>query len=264
MIACREVHEIAELERIVDLEILVWEMNPRDAVPVNTLKTLMHNGGSVIGAYEGDTLVGFTVALPARRGQDWLLWSHMAGVHPSHRGHGIGFMLKQAQRLWALENGYARIGWTYDPMQSANANFNLRRLGATAVAYLVNHYGEMSDGINQGLPSDRLEIAWWLNDARAVAAAENRLDFTPVREEEVTGWVTMGTDGLPAVHPLKEAPMIRIELPLNSSALRRDALRGRTWQEALRHAFLAAFDAGYIAVDFHRDSERGCYLLQRR
>jgi predicted GNAT superfamily acetyltransferase len=52
------------------------------------------------------------------------------------------------------------IGWTFDPLQRGNANFNFNRLGVVVRAYHVNFYGEMNDDINSGLASDRFE-AWW-------------------------------------------------------------------------------------------------------
>ena len=38
--------------------------------------------------------------------------------------------------------------WTFDPLVSRNARFNLTKLGAHAVEYLPDFYGAMEDGIN--------------------------------------------------------------------------------------------------------------------
>ena len=49
--------------------------------------------------------------------------------------------------------------WTYDPLQLANARFNIEVLGAEGIAYHANHYGVLG-GINGGLPSDRVTVRW--------------------------------------------------------------------------------------------------------
>ena len=57
------------------------------------------------------------------------------------------------------------IAWAFDPLQAGNAHFNLARLGATAGRYIDNMYGERTDALNAGVPTDRL-IAEWDVDRR--------------------------------------------------------------------------------------------------
>lgn len=154
----RTIHSASEFDLAVNLEIEVWGLDPIDAVPTNIMHTIAMNGGVVIGAYIGEQLVGMSLALPLFCEGEWVLWSHMVGVHPEYRGQGIGFNLKQAQRRWALNHGYETMRWTFDPLQRGNANFNIRHLGAYSRKYHINLYGDMTDDINAGLPSDRLEV----------------------------------------------------------------------------------------------------------
>src|SRR5688572_28867986 len=127
----RVLQTVDELQQVVDLEIEVWGLDPRDAVPMNIMRPLTMHGGVIIGCYDNERLVGMSLAFPARHNNRWILWSHMAGVHPNAQGQGIGLGLKLAQRQWALEHGYREMRWTFDPLQRGNANFNLRLLGAT-------------------------------------------------------------------------------------------------------------------------------------
>ena len=60
--------------------------------------------------------------------------------------------------------GVSEIAWTFDPLVSRNAYFNLIKLGADAVEYLPNFYGPMLDTINGDDDSDRLLIKWRLLD----------------------------------------------------------------------------------------------------
>ena len=141
-----------------------------------TLNAIVHNGGCALCAEIDGQMVGFCFGFPAKRGDEIWLWSHMAGVRPEFQSKGIGFKLKQAQRQWALDQGYEIMGWTFDPLQRGNANFNFNKLGTTAKKYYINHYGEMKDSINAGLASDRLETIWQLNDPHVVRLAKGTVD----------------------------------------------------------------------------------------
>ena len=56
--------------------------------------------------------------------------------------------------------------WTYDPLESGNAVLNIGKLGAVCRCYLRDLYGTMPDVLNAGLPSDRFEVAWWIESDR--------------------------------------------------------------------------------------------------
>src|SRR5688572_20254347 len=167
----RVIHDPEELKEIVELETIVWSMPASEAVPHNMLFALIHSGGVVIRADKDGAAVGFALAIVALRGKEPILWSHMAGVIPSHQSGGIGFALKQAQRIWALEHSFKVIAWTFDPFQRKNAHFNLHLLKAVTSSYHINFYGAMTDRINKAPPSDRLELPWPLHDAAVLAAA---------------------------------------------------------------------------------------------
>ncbi len=49
----RVLDTLDEFEAAVALEIAIWGLHPRDAVPVNLLRALQHSGGSLLGAYDG-------------------------------------------------------------------------------------------------------------------------------------------------------------------------------------------------------------------
>jgi predicted GNAT superfamily acetyltransferase len=261
MVEIRALDDSAALEQVVDLEIAVWDLHPRDAVPSSLMHVLALGGGLVLGAFDDadGSMVGMLLALPVRRDGEWLLWSHMTGVHPAWRGRGVGAALKRWQWAWAREGGYTRIGWTFDPLQRGNAHFNLHLLArespVTAAAYHVNFYGEMQDGINRGIPSDRLEVMWHLDrpPASSIEGADAPALLAVV-------------DGAPVVQPEgmhTDSPYCRIAIPDSVDALR--AAGGDVllrWRLAQRAAFQAALAAGWIVSGF---TARGgfAYLLQR-
>jgi predicted GNAT superfamily acetyltransferase len=98
-------------------------------------------------------------------------------MHPAYQNGGVGRMLKLAQRADALDRGINRIEWTFDPLQSRNAYFNLVRLGAIVRTYIPNFYGNTSSPLHGGLPTDRVVAEWDLDSPRTIARIENR--FVP-------------------------------------------------------------------------------------
>jgi predicted GNAT superfamily acetyltransferase len=147
-------------------------MSAAECVSPHTMRAVTVNGGVVIGAYDEARAVGLCFGFPSRRGDQVMLWSYMTGVHPDYQDQGIGYRLKSEQRRWAAANGYGLIGWTYDPMQRRNANFNFNRLGIEVRRYYVDFYGEMSDRLNAGLASDRFEAEWAIGSDPTPLAAE--------------------------------------------------------------------------------------------
>jgi predicted GNAT superfamily acetyltransferase len=265
MVSLRILDSIPDFEKVVDLEIAVWGLNPRDAVPANLLHVVVPNGGLLIGAYDGDHLVGLAYAFPIWRGGKRLLWSHMAGVHPDFQGQGIGFSLKQAQRQWALERGYKMISWTFDPLLRGNANFNLHLLGATAISYHLDYYGEMTDSINAGLPSDRLEVQWNLRSRRVKALASRKTSSVVGDCPDKHFALRAKSDG----RPLLDDSVLRsntrhlfVEIPFDVGRLKKaNQDIALEWRLALRRVLQDKVSRGMMLVDFVTLGERCWYVL---
>jgi predicted GNAT superfamily acetyltransferase len=262
----RVVDDPEELKAIVELQMIVWSMPASEAIPHNMLFAVIHGGGNVIRADLDGELVGFSLGLAALHGDDRLLWSHMAGVVPDHQGKGIGTGIKYAQRRWALDHGYPVIAWTFDPLQRGNANFNLHILKATASVYHINFYGTMTDGINAGMPSDRMEAVWTLSD-EAVIAAETNPPPLVVNDFPHEKFLLYSDDNGGTHLQLPSAwnsDYYFAEIPYQISKLKRENLqRAQAWQADLRQAMRGAFDAGYTAVDFADDGKRCWYILAK-
>lgn len=235
----RPITTLPELRRIEMLQRDVWSMHDRDVVPSHQLLAASGAGGVVLGAFDssGD-LIGFCYGFVGLRGGRALFYSHMAGVVEAHRGKDIGFRLKRMQREEAMARGLDWMVWTYDPLQAPNARLNMHKLGARASRYYVNYYGEMDDALNRGIPSDRLEVDWWLRDQRVVALLRGDRPADPP-----------GGD------------VARIEVPANLGEMRRsDPALLRQWRQRTRQAFLELFARGYEAVDFAASA----YVLRRK
>jgi predicted GNAT superfamily acetyltransferase len=266
MILLRVLDNISDFERVVDLEIEVWGLSPRDAVPASLLHASVSNGGLVIGAFDGAQLVGLAYAFPVWRGGNRFLWSHMTGVQAAYQGQGIGFSLKQAQRQWALEHGYKLISWTFDPLLRGNANFNLHLLGAAASIYHVDFYGEMTDGINAGLPSDRLEVQWNLRSRRVNSLASGKAAPEVSDCPDESFLLRAGSNG----RPLLSDSSLRlcaqrhfVEIPFDLGGLKRvNRAAALEWRLALRQVLQDTLWRGAVLVDFVTKGERCWYVLK--
>lgn len=252
-ITYRVIDQSDELEQVVDLEIIIWGLSPRDAVPSSLFHALLHNGGVLIGAFDNAQLVGLSFGFPAR--QPRTLWSHMTGTHPDYQSCGVGFGLKQYQRTWALEHGYRYMRWTFDPLQRRNAHFNLCKLGASANIYHENYYGTMLDGINAGLPSDRLEVVWNLK-ARAASSACDAAQEMPFLVEADDAM------NLSCTQPDTEVAVYGVEIPFDLPMLKQQHFdKAAEWQLTIRQTLQAAFARGYQITGFVTAHERCWYVL---
>ncbi|MET9316618.1 hypothetical protein ABZX12_32765 [Kribbella sp. NPDC003505] len=119
-----------------------YGLNPR------LLGALASNGGSVVGILdENDLLVAFAYGFCGTDRRGFYHYSQSAVVASDQQGHGLGRMLKHAQREVALSHGMSRMRWTYDPAQIRNAHFNLDVLGARGRWFAPDMYGPGTDRV---------------------------------------------------------------------------------------------------------------------
>ena len=236
-IIVRKCGEFGEFHRCVELQREIWKEADLEVEPVTMFVVAAHTGGQVLGAFDGERMVGYTLALAGLRDRVPYLHSHMTGVLSEYRDRGVGRMLKLFQRDEALSRGIRLIQWTFDPLELRNAHFNLNRLGTICREYQPNLYGVTTSPLHRGLATDRLLAEWHLDSARVVAAIEN-LVKDPV-----------------------EAPAI-IELPAELERwLREDSSQVSVVQARLREEFTKWFAKGYAAVALRTAPGNRAYLL---
>jgi predicted GNAT superfamily acetyltransferase len=268
----REMSHAAEHQAAEELLARVWSTDPLGSpLPAHVTRTLSLIGGYVAGAYDADgqllgAAAGFLADDTAELGPAHL-HSHIAGVTEAARGRHIGFALKLHQRAWALSHGITRVTWTFDPLVARNAYFNLTKLGAQAVAYLADFYGDMTDGINAGQGSDRLLAQWELCSEAALSAIHGNRASQDLAELDLTG---PGDAGRLALRPdargapqraddVRNGPMA-CAVPADIELMRRDDPRlALAWRLAVRAVLGGAMEAGYRVTGFARP---GYYLLQ--
>jgi predicted GNAT superfamily acetyltransferase len=264
----RDLHSLDDFRRVNELEAEIWG-GREDTVAATVFAASVPRGAVLVGAFDGGDLIGFCYSFPALVHGRLVHWSHMTGVAASNRGRGAGFGLKQAQRQRVKALGLDRIDWTFDPLQAANAHFNLRRLGAIVEHYEVNVYGELVNPLHGGLPTDRFVAQWWL-DSPAVRALmdEERPpaaagDWVPVVNavHEEDGWDVCDWNArIDAVRP-----RIGVAIPSRfgelMAAVPDVAMR---WRLTTRRLFQALFAERFRVVDFVREAKGGgVYVLEQ-
>lgn len=252
MITYQLVTEQKHFQQVSNLEKTIWEADDLDVISPHVLRVAWHTGGCIIAAFDGKVIIGIAIAF-AMKGEP-RLWSHIAAVHPDYQRQGIGYNLKYQQREWALANGYTQMSWTFDPMMAANAHFNFHLLGTISQTYHVNFYGEMQDGLNAGVPSDRFEVVWLL-----------QAETTPTHQtpESASFLLKVDNDRPQVVSELLEEWHF-VEIPANFSTLRKtNQSLAIEWKKTLRHIIQPAFEQGYRVVDFVRCDGRNWYALTR-
>jgi predicted GNAT superfamily acetyltransferase len=169
-IVIRKCERLEEFHLCVDLQRQIWGEADLEVEPATMFVVASHTGGQVLGAFDGDKLIGCTLSVVGLRDGRVYLHSHMTGVHADYRNQGVGRMLKLFQRDEALGRGIRLIVWTFDPLEIRNAHFNLNRLGAICRQYHENLYGVTTSPLHRGLPTDRLVAEWYLDSTRVVAS----------------------------------------------------------------------------------------------
>lgn len=264
----RFLEHIEEMFLVEELQRRVWGAD--DAiVPYHLLITVVHNGGLILGAYIEEQLVGFVFGFPGLaqtpEGTQLKHCSHLLAVLPQYENQGIGYLLKRAQWQMVRRQGIPLITWTYDPLLSRNAHLNIARLGAISNTYVPNMYGAMRDSLNQGLPSDRLQVDVWVNTPRV----KNRMSKTPRRQLDLAHYLSAETRILNPTHldengwprpsdastppaPSTEYPALYLlEIPSNFSTLKAaNSSLALTWRLHLRNLLQDLFARGYLITDF--------------
>src|SRR5215208_2730575 len=163
-IRIREIDEPAEMRAVEELQKEIWGIPDLDVVPLTHLVAAREAGGVLIGAFDGEMLVGFVYGFPSFERGQLAHHSHMLAVKPGFRNFDLGRRLKLAQRDHVKAQGIELISWTFDPLQSLNAHFNFNKLGVIADRYLPNFYGDEAASFLHQTGTDRLWVSWLFSE----------------------------------------------------------------------------------------------------
>jgi predicted GNAT superfamily acetyltransferase len=281
----RPLHDLSEMRPAVDLQRIYWGEDAESVVAGHMLYSIVNAGGHVLGAYDGERLIGVLIGLVAldpdtsrplpERVQ---IASKRMVVLPAYRSHGVGARLKLAQRQEAIRQGIKLVTWTFDPLLSTNAHLNIRKLRSTSRIYLPDYYGtDDKAGLTRLGASDRLFVEWWV-DSPAVSRVLDEREALPTWADylrcEVPVVNAAGHNGVGLPTPAgglrlaDGALLVLVEIPPNyTDLLAADVGLARAWQVHIRDVFVYLFAHGYVATDFihtrQSGMERSLYVLTR-
>lgn len=269
MITIRPLHSLEEIHACERLQQEIWGFADISVVPHHLILTTIKNGGVLLGAFEGDRLIGFVYGFPGIENNKLKHCSLMCAVVPERRFQGVGYELKLKQREAVLAQGIELITWTFDPLVSPNAHFNLHKLGVISNRYERNFYGDMRDRLNAGLETDRLTVEWWITSARVQKRL--RQEPLPPKEELPVINQTEERDGFlvnRAYSLTRTEPKLLLEIPYHWQKMREQNMPlVREWRHQTREIFEHYFAQGYYASDFlvlePEGHKRAFYLLER-
>ena len=270
MVDIRDLNSVADCRTVAALEAAVWG-DDMEIVPPGLLVASAKRGGILLGAFDGDQMVGFVWSMPGRRDGVPTQWSHMLGVRPAARGRGLGIQLKHVQRERALDQGLELIEWTFDPLMARNAHLNFARLGTVSSTYLRDAYGSLTGPLHRGTPTDRLIAAWWIRRPEVAARVEGPAPANGLADTGVAQAIDVaaGADWPEPVRvrtDLDEAT-VGVTVPPRFGEMQAEATDvALAWRLAVREAFETYLGRGYRAEAFHFDrvSAGGYYVLADR
>jgi predicted GNAT superfamily acetyltransferase len=269
----RDLDSFDDLRKVEAIEREAWRMSDADVTPL-TLRIATRTAGNLwLGAFDGTALAGFAFAFFGMERGRLSLHSHMLAVKESHRGSGLGYHLKLAQRERALALGVREMTWTFDPLQSMNAHFNFGKLGVISNSYRPDFYGTETSSVLHRNGTDRLWVSWPMSSRRV----QSRLQGKDNRAEMLDALSTLSPlvhfngDGHPVLGDISEAlarQRIAIEIPSDINAIEtKDPKLARDWRLMTRQAFVGALQAGFFVADFCRtvrgQQGPGVYLLEK-
>jgi predicted GNAT superfamily acetyltransferase len=256
----RDLTTLDDFAAVVDLERRIWGPGYDEVVPVPILAVTVKRGGILVGAFDGDRMVGFVYSMAGLKDGRPTQWSHMLGVAEEYRDAGLGFRLKLLQRERALAMGLDLVEWTFDPMQAANAHLNFAKLGVIVEEYEENAYGESASPLHAGNPTDRFVAEWRIRTPHVRSTFE---EARPANNAKAVGeWLECVDVDLSL-----DVRRLTVQIPVGfTDMLSRNPELALAWRLRTREIFTTYFARGYQAVDFRLDraARAGAYLLTRR
>ena len=231
----RVVESHADIEQCIEIQRSTWGLPDVDITPARLFIVARWAGTPPLGAYAADgRILGFLHTLPSRHRGVAAYYSHMLAIDEELRDSGIGYALKLEQRRRAIEDGVGLVVWTFDPLQSRNAHFNINKLGVVVRQYVENFYGEQHVSVfDAGIGSDRVFAEWWVGSPRVARALGGE-------RQSISG-----------MEPF-------VEIPGDFQSLRgRDMSQALLWRLRTRERFQSRLSRGLVAVAVARDAAAG-------
>ncbi|MER2108248.1 MAG: GNAT family N-acetyltransferase [Solibacillus sp.] len=265
----KELTTLEQIEEARELEYMIWAT---ERIPAHQTIAFSRNGGFVLGAYLGEELIGFSYSCPGYVDGEVYLYSHLLGIKREYREKGVGELIKIFQKDIAIERGYTKCRWLFDPLEARTAYLNFAKLGVFSDTYIANCYGELEDPFNRLLPTDRVFVEWQLVDndyLRWNAKVEELLE----EAQPIVDW-SLNADDLPV---LDENEVFSKDMEITGDAyllptpyyFQRIKIENPTlaedWRYKTRDILQEVFARGYLIIHLAKDNMHvNQYVLVKR
>jgi len=233
------------------LQTQTWGEGPHAGLIAHSVLGVIPSvGGLVVGGFVDDVLQTCLISFSGfSKAAQPLHWSSRLAVTQVYRDAGLGYEMKRYQRLACREMNVTDIYWTYDPLESRNAHFNVNNLGVEIEAYKRDVYGLSESPLHQGIGTDRFLVRWSVHAPRKTVSVDLHKPplFLGTRVSGVTQYKVMIPDNIQRIKD--HHPEVAV------------AHRQRT-----RALFESAFALGLVVLGFQRDADAGgsYYILGER
>jgi predicted GNAT superfamily acetyltransferase len=270
----RTLTQIADMLPIEDLQHAIWGYDK--PYPARLLFVIAETGGQVLGAFWQGQMIGFSFMLYARgrHGEGPYLHSQLVGVLPEYRDQQVGFLIKTAQRQYALDLGIDKIEWTFDPLQGRNTYFNIQKLGTVIRRYHADYYGQLDSIFTRAIASDRCVAEWFVRTPRVearIAAREPSLTLAEVLRPPYVRitHVEHRSSRPPRLVDARlslDAERLVVEVPADFQPIMADMPLAEEWRLKTRDIFVHYLnERGYVMTDcvsgMEGGSRRNLYVL---
>ncbi len=261
-VVIRDCASLEDYQECVAIQEETWGRAFSERVPAAILRVTQRIGGITAGAFDANgQMLGFVFGITGVDNGDLVHWSDMLAVRPEARGRHLGERLKLYQRRKVCALGVRRMMWTFDPLVSRNAHFNINRLGAMPVEYAENLYGTTRSALHGALPTDRFIVAWDCTGA----APNHSADGVATSDLPLLNPVSNGT---PTLASVGDVDRVRVQIPTDvQPIIQQQPVLAARWRDITRRTIAERLAAGYRVSAFVRADEAGeslpYYVLAR-
>ncbi len=253
----RQLKEIDDFSAVLMVQKEVWAFEDIEIIPEHVFKDatgLLSPNGTILGYFMKadksveEKLVGYIMTFPTSNPGEVLV--EMLAVLPDFQGKGIGFKLNLELRKIMLDLNINKLLWTYDPLESVNANLYIRKLGGIITHHFVDYYGMIDSKIHSGIPTDRFLIEWDIKSEYV----ENRIK---------NGNIEIRKDEIDKMYNGKDPKYV--EIPLNFQELKTNNIDiAMDYRLKTRKLFDEYIEKQkYIGVDFFLFEQKGIYVFKK-
>ena len=264
-----------EFASCVTLQVDTCDGLPSLAVPA--LVAVDRCNGLILGAVDDEERMHGALVDVSSAGEGLTSWfTAFCAVSEGKRNEGIGSRLRYHEREFGIERRISLVRWAIDPLRGLQAHIAFNKLGAIAISYKRNLYGELHDSRNDGLATDRLIVEWWLTSPRVNAVVDRQVlpyhFHLGLDKMEVATRTAVTDDGCRRLVKFDDSVcdgvtsngVVLVEVPAKLDRMRSENIDlARHWRVQTREIFERMFDSGYVITGFVHEGGRSFQLFER-